>query len=196
VTVTTEAPFYDSAMCDPHEPAMIHLDQSPWLELYQWASWIIPQGCPIVDLGCGTGRFAEQIRRRNNTANFVGFDFSPAAITECKRYVPAWAEQFHVQDLREWKPDEERLSNTVYTCLETLEHLDDDVSLVRRIPVGHEFVFSVPNFGGEAHLRTFQNVSDAWLRYGLLLDFTAWHRLGTGPRNFVHLYRATRRNAW
>lgn len=196
MTVTTEAPFYDVAMTAAGEPAMLPLEASPWLGLYQWASWLIPWGCPVVDLGCGTGRFAEQIRRREQTTNFEGIDFSSAAIAECRRYVPEWSDKFRVEDLRDWQPCPERLSNTVYTCLETLEHLEDDMSLVRRIPVGHQFVFSVPNFGGEAHLRTFQNVSDAWLRYGQLLDVTAWHRIGSGPQNFVHLYMGTRRNAW
>lgn len=196
MTVTTEAAFYDAAMTDAHEPAMLPLEESPWLELYRWASWLVPFGCPIIDLGCGTGRFAEQMRLRNNTANFVGIDFSPAAIDECRRYVPDWADQFHVGDLREWRPDPHRLSNTVYTCLETLEHLENDIEVVRRIPVGHEFVFSVPNFGGEAHLRCFQNPSDAWDRYGGLLTFKAWMLIG-GGQNSCHLYRTVRRvDAW
>lgn len=196
MSATTEPAFYDAAMTDAHEPAMLPLETSPWLELYRWASWLVTWGCPIVDLGCGTGRFAEQIRLRNNTANFTGLDFSPAAIDECRSYIPSWDDRFHVVDLRDWQPDPERLSNTVYTCLETLEHLEDDISLVRRIPVGHEFVFSVPNFGGEAHLRTFQNPSDAWERYGGLLSFKAWMLIGDG-RNCCHLYRTVRRvDAW
>jgi SAM-dependent methyltransferase len=193
MTAVTEPAFYDAAMTDAHEPAMIELEHSPWLALYQWASWLIPWGCPVYDLGCGTGRFAEQIRRRESTSNFVGVDFSPKAIDECRRYVPEWADRFHVADLRDWQPDPERMSNVVYTCLETLEHLEDDVSLVKRIPVGHEFIFSVPNFGGEAHLRVFQNATDAIERYGHLLSFKAWHLIGEGPRNFVHLYRSVRR---
>lgn len=193
---TLEPAFYDSAMTDSHEPAMLPLEESPWLGLYQWASWLVPWGCPIYDLGCGTGRFAEQIKQREQTSNFTGIDFSPKAIEECKRYVPEWADRFHVADLRSWQPDDDRLSNTVYTCLETLEHLEDDVGLIRRIPVGHEIVFSVPNYGGVAHLRTFQNVSDAWDRFGHLVTFKAWQLIGDGP-NHVHLYRAQRRgDAW
>lgn len=194
---TTEPAFYDAAMTDAHEPAMLPLEESPWLNLYQRASWLLPSRAPVVDLGCGTGRFAEQIRRHESASSFTGLDFSPKAIEECKRYVPEFAGCFRVADLREWQPDEGRFSNTVYTCLETLEHLEDDVGLIRRLPVGHELIFSVPNFGGEAHLRTFQNVSDAWERYGHLLSFKAWHLIGDGPLNFVHLYRSVRRaDAW
>lgn len=200
MSVTTEPAFYDRAMTDADEPAMLPLEESPWRPVYQQASWWIPASHPVVDLGCGTGRFAEQLRRRGHIG-YVGVDFSPAAIEECRRYVPfsdsdtGWDATFLVQDLRDWRPDDLRAGNATYVCLETLEHLEDDVELVRRVPVGHEFIFSVPNFGGEAHLRCFQNVSDAWERYGHLLDFRAWAMIGEGPRFFIHLYRAVRRGA-
>jgi SAM-dependent methyltransferase len=202
VSVTTEPEFYDRAMTDDGEPAMLPLEESPWLGLYQQASWWIPSHQPVVDLGCGTGRFAEQLRRRLHGA-YTGYDFSPAAIEECHRYVPlrdkdtAWHATFEIADLREWLPNDQRLRNTVYTCLETLEHLEDDLDLIRRVPVGHEFIFSVPNYGGEAHLRTFSDVGDAWRRYGHLLTFKAWALLGEGPHYHIHLYRAQRRgDAW
>lgn len=196
---TTEPAFYDAAMTDADELAMLPLEASPWRDLYAQAASLVAPGAPVVDLGCGTGRFAEQLRRAGQR-RYTGIDFSPAAIAECKRYVPEldeqWEADFRVVDLRSWGPGE-RSGSTVYTCLETLEHLEDDINLVERIPVGHELVFSVPNYGGVAHLRYFQNVSDAWHRYGHLLEFRAWIRIGDGPRNFVHLYRAARRgDAW
>lgn len=192
---TTEAPFYDTAMTGAGEPAMLPLDQSPWLELYRWASWLIPRDVPVVDLGCGTGRFAEQVRRRG-CGSYHGIDFSPLAVAEAKLYLNGWG-RFEVGDLREWEPGDDRPSDAVYVCLETLEHLEDDVDLIRRIPVGHQIVFSVPNYGGEAHLRVFQNASDAWNRYGHLLTFSAWQLIGAGPQNFIHLYRGMRRgDSW
>jgi 2-polyprenyl-3-methyl-5-hydroxy-6-metoxy-1,4-benzoquinol methylase len=202
VSVTTEPAFYDRAMTDAHEPAMLPLEESPWLELYRQASWMIPASHPVVDLGCGTGRFAEQLRRRGH-GRYQGVDFSPAAVAEADRYVSdhnsdtGWSRDFAVVDLRDWTADDERAGTTVYTCLETLEHLEDDVDLIRRIPVGHELIFSVPNYGGEAHLRSFANVSDAWQRYGHLLSFRSWILVGGGPRYFIHLYRAVRRpDSW
>lgn len=197
---TTEPAFYDVAMTGSDEPAMLPLDESPWLELYRQASWMIPRSHPVVDLGCGTGRFAEQLRRREH-CRYHGVDFSSATIDVARGYVPAiegdWEASFEVCDLREWAPDPNRASTTVYVCLETLEHLDDDVSVIRRIPVGHELIFSVPNYGGAAHLRCFQNASDAWERYGHLLTFRSWQLIGSGPQNFIHLYRSIRRgDAW
>ncbi len=106
-----------------------------------------------------------------------------------------WNRTFEVCDLREWEPSRELSGNATFTCLETLEHLEDDIGLVRKIPVGHVLIFSVPNYGGEAHLRWFQNVGDAWTRYGHLLEFTNWSRLGSEQYQ-VHLYRAVRRATW
>lgn len=188
--LTTEPAFYDAAMTSDGEPAMLPLEQSPWHELYRQASWMINTSHPVVDLGCGTGRFAEQLNRRNQ-ASYVGVDFSPATIEEAARY-SGW-KNFRLTDLREWRDDNPQ-PLTVYTCLETLEHLEDDVSLVERIPVGHEFIFSVPNFHDEAHLRVFEHVSDAWHRYGHLLQFRGWQLLGEGPRYHIHLYRTIRRS--
>lgn len=199
---TTEPEFYDVAMTAEGEPAMLPLELSPWRELYEAAVAMISPLDPVVDLACGTGRFAEQLRRRGH-GRFTGLDFSPKAISECRAYVPlidvdtAWDADFHVADLREWQPDPARAANTVYTCLETLEHLVDDVDLISRIPVGHEMIFSVPNYGGEAHLRTFETAGAAWRRYGHLLAFRAWTLIGTGPRYHIHLYRTIRRgDSW
>lgn len=201
MTVTTEPGYYDDAMTGRGEPAMLHLEYSPWLPLYEEAADWISSYRPVIDLGAGTGRFAEQLRRTGH-GKYTGLDFSPAAIAECIRYVPlfdvdtAWDASFAVCDLREWQPTEDP-ADTVYVCLETLEHLEDDIDLVRRVPLGASFIFSVPNHGSEAHLRCFADAGDAWRRYGHLLLFRAWQMVGDGPRNYIHLYRTVRRtDAW
>lgn len=203
MTSTLEPEFYDAAMTDSHEPAMLPLEDSPWLSLYQAAAALINPWHPVVDLGAGTGRFAECLRRNGHQSAYTGLDFSPAAIAECKRYVPEfdsgtdWHGVFRVVDLRSWGPEDDRAASTTYVSLETLEHMEDDLDVVRRVPPGHEFIFSVPNYGGEAHLRVFENIGDAMTRYGNLLTFTDWKLIGEGPRYHIHLYRARRRvDSW
>jgi SAM-dependent methyltransferase len=198
MTQTTEPGFYDVAMTGEGEPAMLPLEESPWLPLYDAAAGWIPRSHPVVDLGCGTARFAELLRRRGH-GGYTGIDFSPAAVAEAHRYVPLfdvdtdWDASFHVGDLRGWQPADERAGSTMYVCLEVLEHLQDDVALVAAVPVGHDVIFSVPNYPSAAHLRTFPNVGDAWARYGHLLQFTAWQLVEYDERHHAHLYRGRRR---
>ena len=79
--------------------------------------------------------------------------------------------------------------------LEVLEHLDDDLDALERIPPGLPVVFSVPNFWSRAHVRRFLQPRDVFDRYGPLLDFDAWQVLAFpawGRR--IHVFRATRRS--
>lgn len=200
---TTEHAFYDLALTGDGEPAMLPLEDSPWRELYERAAALIHPSHPVVDLGCGTGRFAEQLRQLEHHGGYLGIDFSPKAIRECRAYVrrrdraTGWRARFQLADLRDWQPAGRRAGATSYVCLETLEHLDDDVDLIRRIPPGHELIFSVPNYPSAAHLRVFHDAGDIWRRYGELLAMKSWTLIGEETRFLVHLCRAIRRgDAW
>ena len=193
----TEPEFYDVAMTEPGAPSMLPLAESPWRPLYaEAARWIAPSS-PVVDLGCGTGRFADELRNQGHLADFVGLDFSPAAIDEARAYVGRDEITFDVADLREWEPDDGRAGGTVYTCLEVLEHLVDDVGLLARVPPGHEVIFSVPNYPSAAHLRTFGLLGEVWARYADLVTFRRWSLVQLDDRKAIHLLDATRRvDSW
>jgi trans-aconitate methyltransferase len=196
VTVT-EPYWYDTAMTEPGAPSMLPLAQSPWRPLYaEAARWIAPSS-PVVDLGCGTGRFADELRNHGRQAPFLGLDFSPATIAEARSYAGTDGIEFEVADLRNWVPDDDRPGGTVYTCLEVLEHLEDDLGLVARVPPGHELVFSVPNYPSKAHLRTFGTLAEIWARYGCLVTFRRWSMIELDDRKAIHLLDTTRRlEAW
>lgn len=190
------AAFYDQDIANPASLALLPLEQSPWKPLYDTVLRTIPRGRRIVDLGCGTGRLA-RLLADYEYANYVGHDFSEAAIAEARRYVPDQGFDFHVTDLTEWQPGPVT-SPTIFVCLETLEHLDDDVDLIRRIPNGHRLLLSVPSHDSAAHVRTFRHVSDVFARYERLLDFQAWRGLDFGAvGRRIHLCDTTRRtDSW
>lgn len=194
--MTTEAAYYDQAMTGDGAPAMVGLADSPWRPLYREAARWIPDGHDVVDLGCGTGRFlAELLLEPGRTGSAMGVDFSELALAEARRYVPNAT--FSQTDLRTWGPDPARAGHTSYTCLEVLEHLDDDLDLIRRVPPGHQLVFSVPNYESEAHLRTFTSPGAVWHRYGPLVSFRRWSLIELDDRKCIHVLDTIRRvDAW
>lgn len=195
--MTNTAEWYDVAMTEENAPAMLPLEESPWLSVYETLVVMIGPEEEVVDLGCGTGRFLELLRRSGHYAPMTGVDWSEAALEEAFRYVESKdLVKLQLQDLSEWQADPERFGNTVYVCSEVLEHLEDDVALVRRIPPGHRFLFTVPNFHSASHMRVFEHVGDLWERYAALVTFKSWRMVGT-ERKGIHIVESIRRaEAW
>lgn len=198
-----EAAWYDEVMVEDGSPAMLPLEESGWEPLYREAASWIAAGEDVVDLGCGTGRFGHQLALIDGRyGGFVGIDFSQAALDEADRYLARYGGdqpyELRREDLREWTPSPTRAGGCVYVSLETLEHLEDDVDLVRRVPPGHRLILSLPNYDSEAHLRTIRNAGDLWERYGHLLTFRRWSLVDLGGDRWrVHLCDTVRRgDSW
>jgi len=167
------------------------LDESSALPVYNAAAVFVDVTMPVVDLGCGTGRFAELLRR-NGLTDYRGYDFAPAVVAEAQSYCPAF--DFRVADLREWEHGPELPDVVCYVLLEVLEHLDDDRDILRRLAPGQPVVLSVPNFWSESHVRRFLQPADVFARYGDLLDFTAWQSVPFAtPGRRIHVFAATTR---
>lgn len=196
--MTDTAAWYDEVMVEEGSPAMLPLEDSPWLALYEALAAMISPHEEVVDLGCGTGRFIELLRRGGHYGPITGIDWSASALQEAFEYGGdhACEPSFRREDLREWEPDPDRAGNTVYVCSEVLEHLPDDLGLVRRIPPGHRFLFSVPNFHSQSHVRVFTRVGDLWERYAGLLTFRSWRMVGD-ERKGIHVCETVRRlDSW
>jgi 2-polyprenyl-3-methyl-5-hydroxy-6-metoxy-1,4-benzoquinol methylase len=165
-------------MVEDASPAMLPLEESPWLAMYETLAGMIAANEEVVDLGCGTGRFLELLSRNGHSAHKTGIDWSEAALEQASYYYSGYGRGLSLrrEDLAEWTPDPDRAGNTIYVCSEVLEHLEDDWDLVRRIPPGHRFLFSVPNFDSESHLRT----------------FTSWSMVGS-ERKGIHVLSSIRR---
>jgi len=198
---TYDAAWYDVAMTEADAPSMIPLEDSPWFTTYLEVAQMIDPHEEVVDLGCGTGRFLELLYRRNHYGRVTGIDWSQMALLESASYVkPRHADapppEWLLCDLMDWRPDPLRSGNAVYVCTEVLEHIEEDRELVRRIPPGHRFIFSVPNFDSESHVRVFRSVSEIWKRYDRLLHFRRWVMVGT-ERQGIHICETRRRgDSW
>lgn|SRR3990167_3451541 len=103
----------------------------------------------ILELGCGTGGLAHVLKDAGVT-QYRGLDFSEEAVTRARQRVDA---DFVVSDLTNlawagWPYD-------AVVAIEVLEHLADDLAVVRAIRPGTHVVFSVPNLNCAGHVRWF-----------------------------------------
>jgi trans-aconitate methyltransferase len=172
---------------------MAPLEEASALPVYDVAEKLIP-ALPVIDLGCGTGRFAELLRQRRDLNRYYGFDFASSVVAEAESYCRVVGFTFSVADIRQWEHGPSLPDECCYVLLEVLEHLDDDRDAFMRIPPGLPVVFSVPNFWSESHVRRFLQPRHVFERYGDLLDFDAWQSVAfpmLGRR--IHVFRATTR---
>lgn len=179
------AEFYDQLLTDQDTLSLAPLERSPWLPLYQQAAALIQAGARVVELGCGTGRFARLLDDRGDLASYVGIDFSTAAIAEARRYNTGGAAAFVVGDLRTIPIP----AADVYVTLEVLEHLDDDLGLLARLPAGAAVVLSVPSYDSDAHVRVFPGLRDVAGRYRDVVSLGEMRSipLDRDPSRFWHL---------
>ena len=155
------------------------LESRPWY--YRRGQWeyshavgLIPEGAPLLDLGCGAGMFVEQCRGLGLPAE--GIDFNPVAVARAQAAgLPVrcgdW-EQLSVE-----KPG----AYGMVTAFQLLEHLSAPVpflrSAVRLLRPGGRLLLAVPD-------------SDGWLaRTGSLLDMPPHHVLHWNPEAMSFLTR-------
>jgi len=97
----------------------------------------------VLDIGCGLAEASKYID------NYSGFDFSNNAIEKVKAKYP---------ELDVWVGDAYEEKNykdaDIYMSTEVLEHVDD-LEIIKNIPKGKRFIFSVPSFRDPSHLRIY-----------------------------------------
>lgn len=205
--------FYDAAIAipvvtvddgdEPHlSPHLLPPLEGPYAELYETVTAMIAARplAHVLDLGCGTGRFASLVLpRTGKSLSYTGYDFSPGMIAEARRFnnvAPNAARSregqtnFACLDLRDTginisaRPDEP----LVIVCLETLEHLDNDIRLLARLPLEARLIVSVPSFDSAAHVRHFPNIGDALDRYQDVMEIDTWKPVWLPERTgYFHL---------
>lgn len=184
-------------------------EATPMRHMYQHVASMIPRLYDVVDLGCGSGYLASALKEAGSfRGRYIGYDLSPVAVDMAVSALsdlqmqlvdnnpPQW--EFHVADLQESFPSNKKAHRTVYACFEVLEHIDFDVELVKHLPARARFIFSVPNYWSDLHVRIYNGVGDALDRYGHLLEFDGWRIFPTKQRGAaIHLYDSYRRaDSW
>jgi len=114
----------------------------------------------VLEWGCGTGQFARMLTETNPGIKYMGMDYSSVAIQKAQETNPGLT--FLCDDI--FKLFNIQIIDT-YVALEVLEHIQNDISLVNKIPHGKKIVFSLPDFKAENHYRFFKNKKEIRSRY-------------------------------
>jgi 2-polyprenyl-3-methyl-5-hydroxy-6-metoxy-1,4-benzoquinol methylase len=126
---------------------------------------LLPQekNIKILDVGCGRGTFIG-ILLSNNYSNICGIDFSEWCINYCRnKFDSIPFIKINLKNILCFKLIIENFSIIIST--EVMEHILDDISIIKAIPKDHIFIFSVPNFDNEGHVRWFNNIDEIKNRY-------------------------------
>jgi trans-aconitate methyltransferase len=170
------ADFYDERL------ATVLDAEERYQPLYEAALELVPPQSHVVELGSGSGRFAAMLLEQR-AASYIGIDFAPETTTEARRYVGQ--DVFRVDDLRTCLiPPAD-----VYVSLEVLEHLEDDLALIKRLPRHAWLVLSVPSFPSASHVRWFPEIGSAVRRYEDVLKMDQQQIIPLPSGAFFHLLR-------
>lgn len=127
----------------------------------------------VIELGCGSGQLAEYLADQEIT-KYLGVDFSEEGLKIARE---GCSQKFAPYDLSEGivkllsKEKIDTKEPLCFVATEVLEHIEKDLELIDQIPGGHQFVFSVPEFSCEGHVRYFTCADEVFRRYGHLLEF-------------------------
>ncbi len=157
--------WYDQAFRNNSEYSL-HYRQSQYY--YLWCvvvDRVLRAGAvSVLDIGCGPGQVA-QFFKDKGLATYIGLDLSPVAINMARRLCPKYtfiaASAFETDIL-------ERADIDTVVSMEFLEHVNDELSVLKRIRGGVRFIGTVPNFAYASHVRHFTSCEEVVQRYASL----------------------------
>jgi len=123
--------------------------------------------CELIDIGCGTGQFAELAEEAGHNIIY-GVDYSETAIELASKRIPV---PFYCMDMFNHEHRQLRADTTadVIVATEVLEHLENDLDFFELVFPGEKVVLSVPNFMCDGHVRCFKDGMEVRRRYSPLM---------------------------
>ena len=119
----------------------------------------------ILELGSGTGQLAHYLQN-SGVKDYTGVDFSKIGIEYSKERCTGF--NFINNDF--FKVQFNNIQYDTVICCETLEHLENDIDLIKKIKPGARFIGTVPDFPWLSHVRYFNSEEEVLNRYSDLFQ--------------------------
>ena len=143
----------------------------------------------VLDVGCGRGEFGRLCVDKG--CQFSGIDFSAEAVKQARRNTPN-SVIYHGNIFENTK----LISSDKYeiiTLTEFLEHIEEDLEIIRLIPSTKKVFISIPNYGGRGHVRFFSSLDEVYGRYGDMINIETSSTLTFGPRSKIYCIYGVRK---
>lgn len=173
---------WEKILSDPN--STYNNDTSDWSPIYEW---IAERAKGIVlDVGCGVGHLIERLNRAEKVLYSIGVDISSVAVKEAIRRNPD--NMIFIVDAE----NSDVINDGDYDCVcfnQILEHIENDISLLNKIPKGRRVFISLPKEPvqeHEQHIRFFETKEDAVERYHSILNILEAEYVGVS--DFICIY--------
>jgi len=144
----------------------------------------IPENQTIVEVGCSSGNFATLIKDTDHS--YIGIDILSKKINEAREKLPNmnFVNCDIIKNLYMLK------QATTVVSFQCLEHIKEDLKLIKSIPWGANVIISVPNREYRGHVRWFE--VDGWKnRFAPYIDYdnitTIQHPKKVNNRSFLFI---------
>ncbi len=143
----------------------VPVDRQIWSQVWSRTAVLLPQDTLLVDVGCGLGQLWQVARDSGKRLSEVyGIDFSRVAIS----WAAVIAEKLdHNTTLIEENLEtiEGLPTGDSYVFCEILEHLVNDIRLLKLVPSEALVILTVPSFDSDGHVRIFKTREEVEARY-------------------------------
>jgi trans-aconitate methyltransferase len=166
--------YYDAAYTKAQKAYNVHYTKSRYYKMFQAVMAFMPdnKSIPVLDIGCGPGQLTAMLA--DNGWNVFGFDYSPKAIEMAQRLFPQHSHRFYCADMRQMTVH----NGDTVIMTEVLEHIQDDLEILKRFSVDRHVILTVPSFDDPAHVRYFTSTADVTQRYGPMFKNFAILKVG------------------
>lgn len=120
----------------------------------------------VLDIGCGPGQVARFLQDRG-LPNYFGLDLSPVAVEKAQVLCPGYL--FKAENALESSVYSDIPYDTVIS-LEFLEHVTEEIEVLKKLRKGIRFFGTVPDFPYPSHVRHFSSCAEVLERYGNFFD--------------------------